>query len=532
MSNQVSSPPMRGSIADDLRAGFIVFLIALPLCLGISIASGFPPVAGVLTAIVGGLVVTPLGSARFTIKGPAAGLIVIAIGAVTELGQGDGTLGYRRALAVGVVAAVIQIVFALLKAASVGVAIAPSVVHGMLAAIGVIIVSKQSHTMMGVVPSAKGPLPLLAEIPHSLMNANPEIFLMGIVAIAVLIILPRLKLPGIRKVPPAIVALALTIPMGLWFDMEHVHHYHMLSHDYQIGPQFLVQLPASLLNAVTFPLFDVVWSPASLKYIVMFALIGTIESTLSALAADALDPERRRSNLNRDLLALGVGNLIASFIGGLPMISEIVRTKANLDAGAKTNKSNLFHGAFLLLFVAFAPGLLHEIPLAVLAAMLVFTGFRLASPTQFHHAKNIGIDQLIMFLVTLVTTLATDLLVGIAAGLTFKIGLHVYQGVPLKSLLKSRVTAERHGDVVTAKVEGAAIFSALLPLQRALGNVDQSITEVVIDLSGSSIADHTFLSRVDAMSREWPNARLVFKGLDEMKAASSHPLASRRRVAT
>ncbi|MGW4423395.1 SulP family inorganic anion transporter [Streptosporangium sp. NPDC004631] len=455
-----------------MKSGFLVFLIALPLCLGIALASGFPPVAGVLTAIIGGVLVSPLGSAPLTIKGPAAGLIVIALGAVHELGAGDPVAGYRRTLAVGALAAIVQIVFALCRTATAGVAMSPSVVHGMLAAIGVIIIAKQVHVVLGVTPHAHEPLGLLAEIPHSLLNANPHILLLGIPALLLMFGLPMIRARWARAVPAPLVVLAVTVPAGLWLGLNTPHDYRFLSTLHHVGPEYLVRLPGTLLDAVAFPDFSMILTAASLKYVVMFALIGTVESTLTVLAVDAMAPRRRPSDLNRDLLALGGGNLVSSLLGGLPMISEIVRSKANIDAGATSRRSNLFHGAFLLLFVALAPGLLQAIPLAVLAAMLVYTGARLASPSQLVHARKVGPDQLALFLTTLILTLATDLLIGVAAGLVLKIVLHLLRGVPIPALLRPRTEVTRTGHVLHVRIPRAAIFTALLPLRRAINGAN------------------------------------------------------------
>ncbi|GAB4537111.1 MAG: SulP family inorganic anion transporter [Haliangiales bacterium] len=516
----------------DLKSGFLVFLIALPLCLGIAMASGFPPVAGVLTAIIGGVIVTLLGSARLTIKGPAAGLIVIAIGAVQELGQGDLVMGYKRALAVGVIAACIQILFALLRAATIGVAMSPSVVHGMLAAIGVIIISKQAHTMVGVAPEAKGPLALLAEIPHSLLHANPAVLAIGGLSLILLFCWPLLRFRWAKLIPAPIVVLLLVVPLGMWLGFDHAHEYQVLGSTYEVGPEYLVQLPGSLLDAIAFPDFSVVFSLVSLKYVVMFALVGTIESTLSVLAVDAMDPKKEASDLNRDLLALSVGNLIAALVGGLPMISEIVRSKANIDAGAQTRWSNFSHGAYLLIFIALLPGLLGKIPLAALAAMLVYTGVRLASPSEFVHAKQLGIDQLALFLVTLVVTLASDLLLGVATGLALKVVLHLARGVSLRSLFRSKVEVERSDEVISVTVHGAATFMALLSVRRALVDVPETVREVRVELADTSLVDHTFLSRLESMSQEWSHARLNLCGLESFSAASEHRHAARRKVAS
>ncbi len=507
-----------------------MFLIALPLCLGIAMASGFPPISGVLTAIIGGMFVTFLGSARLTIKGPAAGLIVIALGAVQELGDGDPTVGYRRALAVGVVAACVQIGLALLRAASIGVAMSPSVVHGMLAAIGVIIISKQVHTLVGVAPAAKEPFELLAEIPHSIAHANPEVLFIGALSLAILFLLPLIRTRWTKALPAPILVLAVTIPLSLWFDLDHAHSYVFLSHRFDIGPEFLVRLPGSLLQAVVLPDFSMVFSAVSMKYVIMFALVGTIESTLSVIAVDSMDPEKRTSNVNRDLLALSVGNLVSSLIGGLPMISEIVRSKANVDAGAQSRWSNFFHGAFLLMFVALVPGLLQEIPLAALAAMLVYTGARLASPRELAHAKHIGIDQMVLFLTTLLVTLATDLLVGVATGIILKIVLHRLRGATLVQLFRTRVEHTEHGDEVRLKLHGAAAFTSLLSVRRALANLDASCRKVLIDVADVVIVDHTFLRRVTELANEWPNADLEFVGIEQLTPHSSHLHSTRRRI--
>lgn len=537
MAESVSdtAPSGSSSIGADALSGFLVFLIALPLCLGIAMASGFPPVAGVITAIVGGILGRFLGSARLTIKGPAAGLIVIALGAVTELGGGDLTLGYRRALAVGVVAAVVQVIFALTKMAKFGAMAPPSVVHGMLAAIGVIIFAKQAHVVMGVSPHGREPLELLAEIPWSLIRDNPEVLAIGGTALVILFGWPMLakRVGSLAKVPAALVVLVVTVPIGIAFHMNTPHEYALLGHHFHLGPEFLLTLPGNILDAVVFPDFSVVFSLVSIKYIVMFALVGTLESVLSVLAVDALDPEKHTSNLDRDLLAVGVANVLSASLGGLPMISEIVRSKANIDNGAKSAWSNFFHGVFLLGFVAAIPGLLHYIPLAALAAMLVYTGTRLASPKEVVHAKQVGVDQVVLFLTTLVVTLAVDLLVGIAVGIVLKILLHAFRARSLVALFRTKVTSTQEDGELTVNVLGPATFLSLLRIKKVLDLAqDPAVKHVVLDLSGAPLVDHTFLERVQSASQEWPNAKLTLTGLERLAPVSEHPHAARRMVAS
>ncbi|HYO58907.1 SulP family inorganic anion transporter [Archangium sp.] len=518
----------------DAVSGFLVFLIALPLCLGIAMASGFPPVAGILTAVIGGVVATWMGSARLTIKGPAAGLIVIALGAVQELGGGDMRLGYRRALAAITVAAVIQIVFALVRAGTFGDFFPSSVVHGMLAAIGIIIFSKQAHVLLGVSPAGTQPLKLLGEIPHSLSLLNPEIALIGVLSLVILFGHPYLKgrLAWLKRVPAPLLVLLVAVPLGLAFDLGHAHTYTFsLTHEaYKLGPDFLVNLPSNFLSAITFPDFSAVFSAASLKYIAMFALVGSIESLLSVKAIDSLDPEQHRSNLDKDLLATGVGNLAAGLLGGLPMISEIVRSSANIGYGAKSRLSNFFHGLFLLVFVAFAPALIHRIPLAALAAMLIYTGVRLASPREFVKTFRIGPEQLLIFGVTLMTTLATDLLVGVAAGIVVKLGMHLLNGATPRGLFRPFIVEREEDGRVELRVEGAAVFSNFLGLKKRLARFSH-VREVIIDLSRARLVDHTVMEKLHQLESEFGREQrhLELRGLNEHRRFSRHPLAARKK---
>jgi MFS superfamily sulfate permease-like transporter len=524
---------LKQSWKSDATSGFIIFLIAMPLCLAISKASGFPPIAGIYTAIIGGILVSFFMGARVTIKGPAAGLIAIAVGAVEELGKGDNMKGYQLTLAVIVVAAIIQILFGVFKAGKLGDFFPASAVHGMLAAIGIIIISKQLPVLLGAKPIGKEPLELLAEIPYMLANMNPEVAFIGLISLIILFCLPLAGLKAFKIIPPPMIVLLVAVPLASYYDFAHEHDYSLADISYHIVPgNLLVQLPDSFLGGISFPDFSEVFSATSLKYIAMFALVGSLESILSAKAIDILDPFKRKSDLNKDTFAVGVGNLVAGSIGGLPMISEIVRSSANINNGAKTRWSNFFHGVFLLAFVALASDVIRMIPNSALAAMLIYTGYRLASPKEFRKTWNIGWDQLIIFTTTIVVTLATDLLVGIFAGVFSQFVLHLISGAQFKSLFRSSFEISEAGNDYHVKIKDAAIFSNYLSFKKCLDQIKPG-KNVTFDFAEAHIVDHTLLEHLHHFEEDYHTlgGKVHMHGMRNHKAHSDHPLATRKIVA-
>ncbi len=543
MTDSSTDPPHRGlaglarSWRSDLVAGFLVFLIALPLCLGIALASGYPAIAGIFTAVIGGLITPWISNSELTIKGPAAGLIVIALGAITEFSEVFGAEhAYRLALGVGMAAGVIQILFGLTRSGILGEFFPTSVVHGMLAAIGVIIVSKQIHVTLGVTDTEGTPLELLAEIPRSLSRLNPEIALIGLVSLIILFGLPMIRNRSIRRIPAPMLVLLVAVPLGMAFDLSHEHTYSLGGSHYHLGEEHLVAIPSNMFAAVTTPEFDALATWIGWKWVVLFALIGTLESLLSAKAIDMIDPWRRKTNLNRDLVAIGVGNTMSAAIGGLPMISEIVRSKANTDNGARTRFANIFHGLFLLGFVALLPGLIHRIPLAALSAMLVYTGARLASPREFENVFRIGKEQLVIFLATMIGVLATDLLVGVAIGILVKVGIHLLNGMPMRSIFKPFLDIEQREDgthVIHAR--GSAVFSNWIPFKRQIEQIGlNQRNNLVVDLSETKLVDHSVMEKLRQLQEEFEREGLALElvGLETHRKLSEHSFSARRRGLT
>jgi MFS superfamily sulfate permease-like transporter len=473
-------------------------------------------------------------------------LIVIVLGCIKDFGgngfsdgQGPGDFdAYRACLAVGVVAAVLQILFGLFRAGILSEFFPKSAIHGMLSAIGVIIIAKQIPNALGVSTDKQEPLELLAEIPHMISEANPAIASIGILSLGLLALWPTIKkkLRAISAIPPQLIVLVVAVLIGLYLNLLENHQYKLFGHEYKLGDQYLVPLPSKMfgiVDQITLPDFGVLKQWVAWKWVGMFFIIGSLESILSAKAIDSIDPWKRKTDMNRDLLAVGTANVVVAAIGGLPMISEIVRSKANIDAGARTRFADLWHGLFLLAFVAFAPGIIHMIPLSALAAMLVYTGARLASPKEFLNVFRIGPEQLVIFVTTIIAVLLTDLLIGVGIGIALKFVIHAANGVPLNSFFKPFLQVTTLDDqTVQIEAAGSAVFSNWLPFRRQIVQLGLlQGNDVVVNLAGTRLVDHSVMEKLEELSHDCARAgrRLEVVGLDDHRGLSKHPHATRRR---
>ena len=531
--------------SSDMLSGFLVFLLALPLSLGIASASDFPPIYGLITAMVGGVIVSFFSGSALTIKGPAAGLIVIVAGSVAEFSKfapstADASqYGWHLALGAVVVAGILQVIFGLLKLGKLSDFFPLSAVHGMLAAIGIIIISKQIHILLGFNPmTADGkpmvePVELIMELKNSFMNflQHKDVLIIGVTSLVIVFGWPLIGIPALKKVPSAMIVLLVSIPLAIALGVHNVPDLKdaagtVLKKGYQPLWSFDKGLIDILGVNVSFA--GVNHMGIFIKYVVMFALVGSLEALLTVKAIDIMDPFKRKSNYNKDLIAVGIGNVVAGVLGGLPMICEVARSSANVANGGKTKWSNFFHGIFILLFLLTAVYFSDLIPKSALAAMLIGVGWKLAHPREFGHVFKIGTDQFAIFVLTVIVTLSTDLLVGIAAGIMLKIILHVARGAKLKYLFKSMI----HASDRTIYVKGVAVFSNFTRIKNQLIALGQD-QHVVLNLEDCTFIDHSVMETIHLLENEFisEGGMLEVVGLDhfENTGKSSHDLATKKR---
>ncbi len=415
------------NLTADFSASIVVLLVAIPLCLGIALGSGAPLFAGIIAGVVGGIVVGIISGSQLSVSGPAAGLIVIVATAILKLHA------YEAFLLAVVIAGVIQLILGIAKAGVIGDYIPNSVIKGMLAAIGLILILKQFPHLVGYDSDFSGDETFgqndsentFSGLASALNYITPAAVVIGAVSLGILILWEQkfFKSKKLFQLIPAplIVVLVGTI-ISQWFISNQPQ--------FALETKHLVNLPIAanmheFASFFTFPKLEYLKNPDVWVTAVTLAIVASLETLLGIEASDKLDPLKRVTPTNRELVAQGVGNICSGMLGGLPITSVVVRSSANVNAGNKTKLSTILHGTFMLICVAFIPFILNKIPLASLAAILIFTGYKLAKVSLFKDFYQKGWDQFVPFVVTIAAILMTDLLkgilVGIAVGLFYMI---------------------------------------------------------------------------------------------------------------
>lgn len=477
------------NLKKDLPAGIVVFLVALPLCLGIAMASGAPLFAGILTGIIGGIVASSISGSQLSVSGPAAGLTVIVFSAIASLGS------YQTFLLAVVIAGFLQILLGMLKAGIIASYFPSAVIEGMLAAIGIILILKQLPHAVGYDADFEGDESFLQTDQNNTFSAIGEAlekFNFGAVVISVLSLLILIYWPRIKKlsmIPAPVLVVGIGILLSFLFQGTSL----ALSSDH------LVTIPAvnsfgEFLTLFMLPDFSQITNQSVWTVAFTIAIVASIETLLCIEAVDKIDPLKRTSPTNRELVAQGVGNITSGMLGGLPMTSVIVRSSVNVNSGGKTKISAIFHGLLLLLSVLFIPLLLNQIPLACLAAILLITGYKLARLDLFKKMWRNGKDQFIPFVVTILAIVFTDLLKGVAIGMI--VGIFYILRNNLRNPYFYQI--ERNGDkkLITIKLAQEVSFLNKAAIQYTLNNLPAE-ADVVIDGTESRYIDKDVLEIID-----------------------------------
>lgn len=493
------------NLRSDLPSGLVVFLVALPLCLGIASASGAPFFSGIISGIIGGIIIGSLSNSALSVSGPAAGLATLVMGAIIAIGD------FQLFLCAVLIAGILQMLLGLAKLGGIANYIPGSVIKGMLTSIGILIIAKQIPKAVGYDKDEKGNLTELFEYGnenlHELLqplhHIEAGVLIICIISIIIMLLWDK---PAIKKrlpfIPGALVAVVIAVVINeAWIGTGS---------KLAILDEHLVKLPIAsspkeFFNFFSLPDFNGFTNGTVIVYGVAIALIASLETLLSIEAIDNLDPQRRVTNTNKELFAQGMGNSVAGLVGGLPVTSVIVRSSANVDAGAKSKMSTIFHGIMLLGSVVLIPVLLNKIPLSALAAILLLTGYKLAKPAVFRKFWQAGKYQFIPFIVTVVVIIAIDLfaiipllsgkglLIGVFAGIIAAIGAILHGN--LKNSYFFHSEKHKEGDTINIRLSEEVSFLNKAAIRQTLDHMPKN-SSVVIDASNTIYIDYDILELI------------------------------------
>ena len=501
----------------DLPAGLSVFFVALPLCLGIALASGAPIYSGLLSGIIGGVVVSFVSGSQLAVSGPAAGLTTVVAAAIVSLGD------FKIFLLAVIVAGLFQLVLGLLKLGAVALYFPSSVIKGMLAAIGILLIAKQIPLALGYDRPdfwTSGFLKLFfaRDIAGNLQNFNRHItrgtLLITIVSLAVLIFFQQPFAKKLKVIPAPLVVVIAGILINLMFT-------HVAS-AFSLKQTQLVNIPHDVFASISFPQFSKLFSNSEIwKDGVIIGLLATLESLLCVEAIDKLDKKNRITPVNRELVAQGIGNMTCGPLGAIPITAVVVRGSANVDAGARTKLSSFTHGLFLLLAVLLIPFVLNMIPYASLAAILLVTGYNLAKPKLFRHMWGLSWKQFLPFIITIVVILSTDLLIGVSIGLL----ISIYFIVQNNFKAEYKITRTHHQGIETEyiKLNTDVTFLNKVNLRKALDDVPEYCV-LTIDGSDCRFIDYDILEIISEFENKAHDRHIELHliGIEKVNVTAVH----------
>jgi MFS superfamily sulfate permease-like transporter len=483
------------SVPNDFASSIVVFLVALPLCLGVALASNAPLFSGIIAGIVGGIVVGLASRSHLSVSGPAAGLTAIVAGAIAIMPGVSPEEKYKVFLLAVVIAGVLQVILGFLKAGIIGDYVPNGVIKGMLAAIGLILILNQFPHLLGddshfetdeSVPQDKGNI--FSNFIFAFGNINKVALLIGGVCLAFHFLWEMIvagKTGFIKFIPAPLIVVFLGVGINYFFQNDGA----------ALAGEHLVRIPQASSASEFFSFFTMPdWKMLSDSHVyttaITLALVASLETLLSIEAVDDLDPYQRVTPTNRELKAQGLGNIVSGLIGGLPVTSVIVRSSANVNAGAKTKTSTILHGALLLLSVAFIPVLLNLIPKAALAAILIYTGYKLAKPSLFKSFYKKGWDQFLPFIITIIAILVTDLLKGVIIG----IGVGLF--FVMRSNFKTAVFVVNDANNYLFRLRKDVSFLNKPIIKRKLEEVPENAF-VIIDTSRADFIDKDVIETIE-----------------------------------
>ena len=521
----------------NIFSGFVVSLIALPLGLGLAIASEAPPMAGIISAIAGGVIVSVFGGSNLTITGPGNGLVIVILAAIVGLGSGDLYQGYLFTLAAIMVSGLFLFLFGIFRLGGLSEFFPSSALQGMLAAIGVGILAKQFHVMLGFTSVKGDTINQLILFPDSirLLFTSPsgQVVLaaaIGILSLVFLFLYSRIRNPLFHLIPAPMWVVVGSIAVSYYYEF-------VLNNPSPLSPDLMILLPENLLGSIPSPDFGKLFSIEFFGFALSITLVAVIESLLSIKAVDKLDPLKRRSNINKDLRALGVATMVSGYFGGLNVVTVIARSSVNVNNGGNNRSANFFHAAFLVAFILLFAPQIQRIPLPALAAILVYTGYRLAAPENLLKIYKIGREQAFIFIITLFATLFTSLISGILIGIvsTFLIHLILNKSASLfrRNWLKPNVLMylEQETGNYYVSVKNFCSFLNFFKLKAKLDEIPEN-EHAIVDFSLCDFVDHTVMEGLSDYSRSFSRKGGNFEiiGLDIHAAETDHPFAVRKTL--